>query len=317
MLTVAWLLWGVLVAGVLYMSVRLATERTSSPEAGPGLGVFLILLLLGVLAGLAGLLVWAGRRQSSGGLIFVMILLAYPLVMLIARPIIIGYKQYRWDREDARHGDFRDKTLAAMVAAIRNNDVATLKTLLAGKAPPAGKDRAGNDLLAYTVALVRQQERGVEMVRALLDAGADIKASRSGENVDVLNIASPPTSDSTRALMRLLIERGADANAVDPRLGDTPIRNMYEDLGLLELLVEHGADIDRIQSDGVPAVVNYISTQKWDMALYLIEKGASLDVVNSHGLSVDYYLKDWKESVYGNHPEGWERVRAAIAARRR
>ena len=114
MLIVAWSLWGVLLLGVLYMSARLATERTSSPEAGPGLGVFLILLLLGVLAGLAGLLVWAGRRQSSGGLILLTILLAYPLVMLIAQPIIIGYKQYRWDREDARHGDFRDRTLAAM-----------------------------------------------------------------------------------------------------------------------------------------------------------------------------------------------------------
>jgi hypothetical protein len=53
------------------------------------------------------------------------------------------------------------------------------------------------------------------------------------------------------------------------------------------------------------------------MALYLIEKGARLDVANQHGLSVDYYLKDWKESVYGNHPEGWDRVRAAIEARRR
>ena len=299
------------------MSVRMATERTSSPEAGPGLGVFLVLLLLGVLAGLAALLVWAGRRQSSGGLIFLMILLAYPLVMLIARPIIIGLKQYKWDREDAQHGDFRDKTLAAMVAAIRKNDVATLRSLLGGKAPPAGKDRAGNDLLAYTVALVRQQERGLELVRTLLDAGADVKASRSGENVDVLNIASPPTSDSTRELMKLLIERGADPNAVDPRMGDTPIRNVYDELAVLKLLVEHGADIDHIQSDGVPAVVNYISTQKWDMALYLIEKGARLDVVNQHGLSVDYYLKDWKESVNGNHPEGWDRVRKAIEARSR
>ena len=298
------------------MSVRLATERTSSPEAGPGLGLFLVLLLLGILAGLAGLLVWAGRRQSSGGLIVLMIFLAYPLVMLIARPIVMGYKQYKWDREDAQHGDFRDKTLAAMAAAIRNNDVATLTGLLGGKAPPVGKDRAGNDLLAYTVALVRQQDRGIDLVRALLDAGADPKTSRNGENVDVLNIASPPMSDSTRELMRVLIERGADPNAVDPRTGDTPIRDMYEDLGLLKLLVERGADIDRVQSDGVPAVVNYISTQKWDMALYLIEKGARLDVVNQHGLSVDYYLKDWKESVHGNHPEGWDRVRKAIEARR-
>ena len=316
MIAIAWALWGILLLGVLYGAVRMATERTSSPEAGPGLGLFFILVLLGILGGLAALLVWAGRRQSSGGLIFLVVLLAYPLFMLIARPVVMAYKQYKWDREDAQHGDFRDKTLAAMVAAIRNNDVSTLENLLGGKAPPPGKDRAGNDLLAYTVAFVKQQGRGIELVRALLDAGADVKTSRSGEHVDVLNLASPPTSDTARALMQLLLERGADPNAVDPRLGDTPIRNAYDDLPALQMLVEHGADIDHIQSEGVPAVVNYIGTQKWDMALYLIEKGARLDVENMNGLSVDYYLKDWKESVYGNHPEGWDRVRKAIEARR-
>jgi hypothetical protein len=31
---------------------------------------------------------------------------------------------------------------------------------------------------------------------------------------------------------------------------------------------------------------------------------------------VDYYLNDWKESVYGEHPEGWDKVREAIAERR-
>ncbi len=53
-----------------------------------------------------------------------------------------------------------------------------------------------------------------------------------------------------------------------------------------------------------------------DSALYLIEKNAKLDVVNANGLSVDYYLNDWKESVYGEHPAGWDSVRAAIARRR-
>ena len=146
MLTVAWSLWGILLLGVLYMAVRMATERTSSPEAGPGLGLFLILLLLGVLAGLAALLVWAGRKQSHAGLIVLMIVLVYPLVMLIARPIIIGYKQHQWDKEAARNGDFPDSTLAAMATAIRSDDVAALTKLLGGKAPPAGKDRAGSDV---------------------------------------------------------------------------------------------------------------------------------------------------------------------------
>jgi hypothetical protein len=313
MLTVAWSLWGILLLGVLYMAVRMATERTSSPEAGPGLGLFLILLLLGVLAGLAALLVWAGRKQSHAGLIVLMIVLVYPLVMLIARPIIIGYKQHQWDKEAARNGDFPDSTLAAMATAIRSDDVAALTKLLGGKAPPAGKDRAGSDLFAYAVGFVRERERGVEIVRALLDAGADVRAARSGDGVDVLNVAMPMLYPPTRAIVRLLLERGADPNVVDARSGQLPMTNVYE-VDDLRLLLEHGADINGVGD--LSPVVHYIRTQKWDLALYLIEKGARLDLADSNGVSVDYYLKEWEKSVYGASPEGWDRVKAAIAARR-
>ena len=44
--TLCWTLWGILLAGVLYASLRLATERTTSPEAGRGLGVLLAGALL-------------------------------------------------------------------------------------------------------------------------------------------------------------------------------------------------------------------------------------------------------------------------------
>ncbi|MGH7712615.1 MAG: ankyrin repeat domain-containing protein [Gemmatimonadaceae bacterium] len=118
-----------------------------------------------------------------------------------------------------------------------------------------------------------------------------------------------------RDAMRLLLEHGADPNVVDTLSGKTPIGTV-SDPEILRALVDRGADIDRIQPDGVPAVVGLISTRAWESALYLIEKGANLDVVNQHGLSVDYYLNDWKESVFGEHPEGWDKVREAIAKRR-
>ena len=62
-------------------------------------------------------------------------------------------------------------------------------------------------------------------------------------------------------------------------------------------LIDAGADIDRIQRDGLTL-------------------GARLDVRDQHGVSLDYFLKEWQESVYGVHPEGWHKVREAIAKRR-
>ena len=312
-----WTLWGAIAVALLYFLVQSATQRESSPEVGQGFGVMVAVALLAIHAGVGLLFAWVIRRQSSVGLILLAILFAYPLAIAIARPLVMGYRSRQWEKESARVGDFPDTTLAPMATAIRADDVAALERLLGGKAPPTGKDRAGNDLLAYAVGLVRDRDRGVASVKALLDAGADVRGSRSGEGVDPVNLLAMSSYDSSREVIRMLLERGADPNAVDPRNGNTPLGNVPHNLELVRLLVERGADIDRVQSNGVTPVVGFIATTEWDTALYLIEKGARLDVKNSDGLSVDYYLESWRTSVYGAHPEGWEQVKRAIAARRR
>ena len=276
---VNWTLWGILLAVLLYGLVRVSTERTSSPEAGRGLGIFAVLFLLVLLAGAGFLLNVAARRESTKGLITLTVILAWPLVSIVADPAIKAYKGRRFADDEARVGDFKDATLASMARAIAANDSATLVQLLGGKRPPEGKDRAGNDLLAYALVVARGRQGGAGPVRALLAAGAD-------------------------------------PNVVDPQSGNTPLGDIFDDAEMVRAFVDNGADIDRIQSDGTPAVVRFIGTRQWDSALYLIEKGARLDVVNQHGLSVDYYLNDWKESVFGEHPEGWDKVREAIAKRR-
>jgi hypothetical protein len=73
--------------------------------------------------------------------------------------------------------------------------------------------------------------------------------------------------------------------------------------------------MDRIQSNGVTALVDFVAGRHWESARYLVERGARLDVANENGLSLDYYLESWKDSVFGEHPEGWDRLRAAIAGR--
>jgi hypothetical protein len=313
---IGWTFWGIVLLILLYWPVRIATEPETRPEAGRGLGLFVVFVLLALHAGAGVLFAWVVRRGSSAGLIALAILLGYPLVAVIARPVILAYKSRQYAKEAARVGDFRDARLAALADAIRANDAAALERLLGGQAPPAGKDRAGNDLLAYAADLVRDRKQGPDMVRVLLAADADARGSRTGEGVDLINHLAVVHTPEVREVIRLLLEHGADPNVIDPRTATTPIRDAYDDQDLLRLLVEHGANIDHVQGDGVPAVVHFIASQQWENALYLIEKGARLDVRNADGLSVDYYLDSWKESVYGNHPEGWDRVRAAIAARR-
>jgi hypothetical protein len=316
LIPLCWTLWAILLLVVLYGLVRVSTEQTSSPEAGRGLGIFAVLFLMALLAVAAVLLNVAARRESPSGLIIMTLLLAYPLVSLVAHPAIQAYKRRSFASAEARVGDFSDPTLQAMARAISDNDTQTLAQLLKGQLPPDGKDRAGNDLLAYALVVVRDKQGSADPVRVLLDAGADPRKTRAGSGQDVVNFMIHGGSPAAREAMRLLLAHGADPDAVDPQSGSTPIGAAYNEPELVRLLVAHGADIDRIQPDGVPAVVGFISTRQWESALYLIEKGANLDVRNANGLSVDYYLNDWKESVYGEHPEGWDKVREAIAERR-
>jgi hypothetical protein len=135
----------------------------------------------------------------------------------------------------------------------------------------------------------------------------------SGEDVIRYLVVGP--SVEVHEAMRLLLERGVEPDVVHPQEGDTPL-GIAHDPETVRLLVQHGANVDRIQYNGLPAVVRFIGKQEWESALQLIERGARLDLANGDGLSVDYYLNEWKDGISGEHPEGWEKVRAAIASRR-
>ena len=312
----AWVMWAVLVALVLYGLLRVSTERSTSPEAGRGLGVMVMVALLVVVAIVGVLLYIAIQKQSPWGMRIMVVLVAYPIVMLIAMPVVSWYKTHRFESEYNRVGDFADPALKPIAAAIATNDTATLTTLLAGKVP-AGLDKAGNDLLAYSLMAFRDRRGYVEPIRILLEAGADPRSTIIGETKqDVLNYMVLGINEQGREVVRLLLEHKADPNLRDPITGNSPLNSVSGDPDVVRMLVEAGADIDALQPSGLTPLVGFISTRDWDSALYLINKGARLDVKNADGLSVDYWLDQWKESVYGEHPEGWDRVRAAIAARR-
>ena len=312
---VDWSLWGALAILAIYAMVRMATER-SGPE-GRGLGGLAAFLMIVLLAGAAAVVRIAARRQSLTGLVTMAVIMVWPLVFLIADPLIRAKRARSYAVTESNVGDFTDATAAPMARAIVQNDTATLTGLLKGQRPPAANDQSGNDLLAYALVLVREKGGSAGPVRVLLEAGADPRATRMGSGEDVVGYTLFGRSPAAHEAMRLLLAHGADPNVVDPQSGNTPLFTVNSDPEMVRALVDGGADVDRRRSNGTSPVVEFISTRQWESALYLIEKGANLDLVNEHGVSVDYFLNEWKDSVHGEHPEGWDRVRAAIAARRR
>jgi hypothetical protein len=313
----SWTLWAALVLVLLGTFVKSLTERSSSPEVSRDLGVLVVGLLLVVLAGVGLWLASATRRRSSVGVITLTLLMAYPVALLVVSPVVRDWKARRFESELARVGDFPDPASQALAESIQSGDIERLQRLLAGGPPPAVRDRAGNDLLAFAAVVVRDRKGDPETVRALLKAGADPRESRTPDGGSALHFMVLDRTPQSTQVVRLLLEYGADPNARDPQSGTTAMADSGIEPELVRLLIEAGADIDQTMPGGESVLVRFISMQQWDSALYLIERGANLDVTNPDGLSVDYYLKEFKDGVYGEHPEGWDRVRAAIQARRR
>ncbi len=311
-----WALWGVLVIASVVSLVWALADTTRTPDTGSALGELVAVIVLLLIAAAGAALTVATRRRSVAGLIVLTVLLVWPGALLIARPVVLGYRSWSRARGEAKVGDFEDPILAAMARAIEANDTSALASLLGDSPPSAETDRAGNDILAYSLVVLRDSGGSADPVRILLDAGADPRTTRMRSGVDVIGYFTRSHSHEMHHVMRLLLEHGADPNMVNPASGNTPLGDAGGDPELVRLLVEHGADIDRLQSDGIPPVVRFIGDHRWESARYLIEAGADLGLANADGLSVDYYLEQWKTDVNGEHPEGWERVRAAIAARR-
>jgi ankyrin repeat protein len=251
-----------------------------------------------------------------GGVLVMTVVVGIPVVALILRPCVLAFERWRFEREEARVGDFEDPALRPLAEAIRARDGATLTRLLDGRPPPPGRDRAGHDLLSYALEEFQDREGALDCIRALLEAGCDPDLSLAPDGRAPIHRMITDITPGGREVVRLLLEHGADPNAVNPITGDTPIRNSGDSPDLVRALMEAGADVDRIQANGVTALVDFVARFQWESACDLVERGARLDVVNEDGLSLDYYLESWKDSVYGGHPEGWDRLRAAIAARR-
>jgi hypothetical protein len=278
LLPIAWTAWGAAILAVLYGLYAVSTERATSPEAGRGLGVAAVLFVLLLTVGAGFALHRLARRESLVGVLVVLGILLWPAIGFVADRIIRAAKERSYAAEAAREGDFAQPGAQRVAAAIAAGDPAALRTLLAGQAVPGDRDRAGYDLLNYAIRRYRFDHGSFECVRVLLAAGAD-------------------------------------PDSPDPGSGWPPLMDLGDHPDAVRALVEAGADIEAL-ADGVSPVVRFTGLRQWESAAYLVEKGARLDSTTAHGLSLDYYLESWRDSVDGDHPQGWDRLRAAIAARR-
>ena len=109
--------------------------------------------------------------------------------------------------------------------------------------------------------------RSPQMLGLLIDHGADI-------HVNGPNQSSILHGCDVAEVCEMFIQFGANPNARD-ELGNTPLHNQVE-LEVAKVLTTHGAEIDAKSNRGITPLINAVCWGKFELAKYLIEKGADI-----------------------------------------
>lgn len=119
-------------------------------------------------------------------------------------------------------------------------------------------------------------------VAALLDGGADVDVANEYNGVTPLVYALSETGRFTALTLdtiALLLERGADPNALNKGWGGTPL-HITADPVVAALLIAHGADVNARNRDGETPLH---STYSFEIAALLLSSGADVNAQNADG----------------------------------
>lgn len=209
-----------------------------------------------------------------------------------------------WTKLKAHVLTLCDQPIAALQAAIKANDAALVRKVLARH--PALKPQLDEPLSNYgfdTPALIAAVQRNNrEMIDALLDAGADINARTKwwAGSFGVLDLSTPELSPyliergasvDVHAAARLgMLERLKELVAADPSLvharggdGQTPL-HFAATIEMAAYLLAHGAEINARCLDHESTPVQYMAAhtpRRPEVARYLISRGAQAEILTA------------------------------------
>lgn len=149
--------------------------------------------------------------------------------------------------------------------------------------------------LGMTALLYASMEGHTKIVEFLLDNGANIHHRNIYDETALLKAAFKPD------LIKLLIERGADVEAVAD-LGVPPLVWAAGDghLEVVKILVENGANIERgtVKYPYITPLVVAVLGDRTDIAKYLLEQGADPHKADDLGQTpIDLALYSEKSSI--------------------
>ena len=165
-----------------------------------------------------------------------------------------------------------------LLEAIVTNESRHVERALAVGANANVKDEQGNPALIVAIAW---SDGDTEIIRLLLEKGADVNAKESTIGATALSFAS---SDGHPEIVRLLLENGADMNAKDNVTGYTALieATSNNEIEVVRLLLENGADINAKDLRGMTALMMASIKGNAEIVRLLLEYGADVNIVDNH-----------------------------------
>ncbi|MCV6433205.1 ankyrin repeat domain-containing protein [Pseudomonas aeruginosa] len=171
-----------------------------------------------------------------------------------------------------------------LVKAIRQGDPAEVERLARALARDALNRPGAQDMTLLFFALQRafgEKPQPLQVMTVLVRAGAD-PLQRVPNLGSVLGVSLRAKSP---LYVKALLDAGVSPNTVE---GDTPI--LFDAANehtaeTLKLLLDRGADIDKIDSLGNTALMEALTSMQLDQVSYLLDRGASPRFVNINGVS--------------------------------
>ncbi|KAH0171452.1 hypothetical protein KCU67_g2167, partial [Aureobasidium melanogenum] len=133
-------------------------------------------------------------------------------------------------------------------------------------------------------------EANLQVLRLLLDGGADAKSEDPGNPGWTALHAACKRSNPDPAFAELLIAHGADVNAVTKISKTTPLHNAVSSAAVVELLLNERASVDPQDSDGnTPLMIACADAKNIRVVKFLMAAGADPMIKDSFGATSLHY----------------------------